>query len=122
MQLKPPVPVRRVFDATLARAVYVDWPGFKLDWEFRFGDDLSRYLQVSRGACRLHLTEHHGDCSPGARIVIDTDDVDALLRELTTRPYPRQRPSVERAPGNAKVMEGVDPFGNRVVFNQPLDA
>jgi hypothetical protein len=32
------------------------------------------------------------------------------------------RPGVDTAPWNAKVMEVIDPFGNRLCFNQPLEA
>src|SRR6185295_19052023 len=33
----------------------------------RFEPDLPLYMQVSRDRCVLHLSEHHGDCSPGRR-------------------------------------------------------
>jgi catechol 2,3-dioxygenase-like lactoylglutathione lyase family enzyme len=120
VRLEPAIPVLRVFDTTLARRFYVDWLGFTVDWVHQFGPDFPRYTQVSRGGAVLHLTEHHGDCSPGAKILVHIDDVEALHRELSGRPHPSMRPGVERAPWNAKVMEVVDPFGNRIVFNQPL--
>jgi Glyoxalase superfamily protein len=75
---------------------------------------------VSRGAAVLHLTEHYGDCSPGAKVFITTDDVEALHRELAARPNSNMRPGVEVAPWKAEVMEVIDPFGNRLCFNQPL--
>jgi hypothetical protein len=109
-----------VFDAALARRFYVDWLGFTVDWEHRFGPDFPLYMQVSRGAVILHLTEHYGDCSPGAKVLITTDDVEAMHRELSERPNPSMRPGVEVAPWNAKVMDVTDPFGNRLSFNQPL--
>jgi catechol 2,3-dioxygenase-like lactoylglutathione lyase family enzyme len=120
VRLDPPIPVLRVFDAALAKRFYVDWLGFTVDWEHRFGPDFPLYLQVSRGAVVLHLTEHYGDCSPGAKVFITTDDVEALHRELSSRPNPNMRPGVEVAPWNAKVMDVTDPFGNRLTFNQPL--
>ncbi len=120
MRLEPPIPVLRVFDAALAKRFYVDWLGFTVDWEHRFGPDFPLYMQVSRGAVILHLTEHYGDCSPGAKVFVNTDDVEALHRELSERPNPNMRPGVEVAPWNAKVMDVTDPFGNRLSFNQPL--
>jgi hypothetical protein len=120
MTLHPPIPVLRIFDAGLARRFYVDWLGFQVDWEVRTGPDGPRYLQVSRGPVVLHLPEHYGDCSPGAKVFINTDDVDALHGELATRPNPNMRPGVELAPWNARVMDVIDPFGNRLSFNQPL--
>jgi catechol 2,3-dioxygenase-like lactoylglutathione lyase family enzyme len=120
VNLLPPIPVLRVFDAALARQFYLDWLGFRLDWEHRSGPDGPRYCQVWRGPVVLHLTEHYGDCSPGAKVFIHTDDVEALHRELATRPNPNMRPGVDLAPWNAKVMEVIDPFGNRLCFTQPL--
>ena len=120
MTLQPPIPVLRVFDATLAKRCYVDWLGFRVDWEVQAGPEGPRYLQVSRGPVVLHLTEHWGDCSPGAKVFINTDDVEALQRELASRPNPNMRPGVEVAPWNAKVMDVLDPFGNHLCFNQPL--
>ena len=79
-----------------------------------------KYVQVSRAAAVLHLSEHYGDCSPGAKVLIHIDDVEALHRELSSRPNPNMRPGVELAPWNAKVMEVSDPFGNRLCFNQSL--
>lgn len=120
MTFHPPIPVLRIFDVALAKAFYVDWLGFRLDWEHQFESNTPKYLQVSREAVVIHLTEHYGDCSPGAKVFINTDDVEALHRELASRPNPNMRPSVEQAPWNAKVMEVIDPFGNRLCFNQPL--
>jgi len=121
MNLKPAIPILRIFDTGIATAFYVDWLGFKLDWTHQFGPTFPKYLQVSRDELVLHLSEHYGDGSPGAKLLIHIDDVDALHAELATRPNPRMRPGVEVAPWNARVMEVIDPFGNRLVFNQDLD-
>jgi len=121
MNLNLAVPLLRIFDLELARGFYVDWLGFKVDWEHQFEPTFPKYVQVSRDAVVLHLTEHYGDCSPGAKVLIQTADVDALHSELASRPNPRMRPGVEIAPWNAKVMEVTDPFGNRLMFHQPLE-
>jgi Glyoxalase superfamily protein len=120
MTLQPPIPVLRIFDVALAKGFYVEWLGFGIDWEVQAGPGGPRYVQVSRGPVVLHLTEHYGDCSPWAKVFINTDDVEALHRELSARPNPNMRPGVDVAPWNAKVMEVIDPFGNRLCFNQPL--
>jgi catechol 2,3-dioxygenase-like lactoylglutathione lyase family enzyme len=119
---QPPIPVLRIFDLALAKAFYVDWLGFRVAWEHRFEPDAPVYLQVTRGPLVLHLSEHYGDCSPGAKVFVNTDDVEALHRELSSRPNRSMRPGVDIAPWNAKVLEVIDPFGNRIVFNQPLPA
>jgi len=121
MNLKPAIPVLRIFDVAIAKAFYADWLGFVIDWEHQYGPTFPKYLQVSRGALVLHLSEHYGDGSPAAKLLIHTDDVDALYAELDSRPNPRMRPDIQIAPWNAKVLEIIDPFGNRLVFNQDLD-
>jgi hypothetical protein len=120
MQLEAPIPLFRIFDYTMAIAFYCDWLGFKIDWEHRFSPNAPRYLQISRDSAILHLTEHFGDGSPGAKALIHLDDIDALHAELMLRPNPNMNPSVVCAPWNAKILEVTDPFSNRICFNQTL--
>lgn len=116
MQFGPVIPILRMFDAEKARAFYVDFLGFQLDWEHRFGPDFPLYMQVSRGDARLHLSEHHGDCSPGAGVRITVGDVDALCAEVTGRTYAFARPQVEEMPWGLREMRVTDPFANRLIF------
>lgn len=120
MTLQPAYPIFRIFDLALAKRFYVEWLGFTVDWEHQFAPGMPHYLQIRRGACVLHLTEHYGDCSAGAKAFINLDDVRALHAELHSRPHPNMRPGVEEAPWGALTMEVVDPFGNRICFNQDL--
>jgi catechol 2,3-dioxygenase-like lactoylglutathione lyase family enzyme len=120
MTLQPAIPVLRMFNVDMAKAFYVDWLGFKVDWQHEYGPDFPKYLQVSRDATILHLSEHYGDCSPGAKLIIHTDDVEALHAELGSRPNPYMRPGITLADWNAKVLQVTDPFGNRLLFNQAL--
>src|SRR4028118_308802 len=48
------VPVLRIGDFGEAKAFYVDWLGFSLEWEFRFGDDFPVYAQIGRDGITLH--------------------------------------------------------------------
>jgi catechol 2,3-dioxygenase-like lactoylglutathione lyase family enzyme len=121
MKLQAPIPLFRIFDHQLARSFYLDWLGFKLDWEHQFGPTSPRYLQVSRDGLVLHLTEHYGDCTPGSKILVHLDDVMALHAELATRPNPNMNPGIETAPWGAKVLEVIDPFGNRICVNQTVE-
>src|SRR5580704_14095030 len=102
MTLQPAIPILRIFDLALAKSFYLDWLGFQLDWDHQYDSTFPHYMQVSRGAVILHLSEHYGDCSPGAKIFIHTDDVEALQAELATRPNPKMRPGIETAPWKAK--------------------
>lgn len=68
------VPIFRIFDYKKAIEFYVDWLGFKIDWEHKFEDNSPIYMQVSRDGIILHLSEHHGDCAPGSKAYITVDD------------------------------------------------
>jgi catechol 2,3-dioxygenase-like lactoylglutathione lyase family enzyme len=112
------IPILRIFDLAKAREFYLEFLGFRLDWEHRFAPDLPVYMQVSRGALVLHLSEHHGDASPGAGVLVRTHGLDELHRELTARDYRHMRPGIEPTPWGARLMEVVDPFGNRLRFHE----
>jgi uncharacterized glyoxalase superfamily protein PhnB len=109
-------PILRIFDEAKARQFYVDYLGFTVDWEHRFAPDLPLYLQIARDGCLLHLSEHHGDCCPGAALRIAVDDIDALHAELTGRAYGYARPSIEDTPWGSRELTVRDPFGNRLTF------
>jgi len=116
----PAVPILRIFDRDKAVEFYVDYLGFGLDWEHGgHADHSPLYAQVSRGRAVLHLSEHHGDASPGGAALIALDDVTALHDELLARPYDFARPGV-RDEDWGRVMVVVDPFHNRIVFHQPV--
>ena len=115
MTLSRPIPILRIFDEAKTREFYVEFLGFRVDWEHRFEPGLPLYLQVARDGCVLHLSEHHGDCSPGAALRIAVDDLEALQQELTGRQYGYARPGIQEMPWG-RDMEVRDPFGNRLVF------
>ena len=108
--------ILRIFDEAKAREFYVDFLGFKVDWEHRFEPGLPLYLQVSKDGCVLHLSEHHGDCSPGAAIRIETSELDAFHAELASKHYKYARPEIENMPWGTRDMSVKDPFGNRLTF------
>lgn len=111
-----PIPILRIFDEALAKRFYGDYLGFKIDWEHRFEPGLPLYMQVSRDACILHLSGHHGDASPGAGIRIEMADVRDFHRELSGKPFHGVRPGVEDMPYGMRDMAVMDPFGNRLIF------
>jgi uncharacterized glyoxalase superfamily protein PhnB len=117
MRLSRVTPVLRIFDPAKAREFYVDFLGFEIDWEHRFGENFPVYLQVSRGDCVLHLSEHHGDATPGSRVIVETTHVDELHRELTARNYRYLKPHIEATEWGSWVMSVTDPFGNRLTFS-----
>jgi catechol 2,3-dioxygenase-like lactoylglutathione lyase family enzyme len=112
------IPILRIFSVEKAKEFYLDYLGFTLDWEHRFGDDLPLYMQVSRAGLRLHLSEHHGDACPGSTVFVRMHGIAALHRELEAKTYRYLRPGIEHAPWNAWQLEVTDPFGNRIRFNE----
>ena len=120
MNIGSPIPLLRIFDEAKAREFYVDFLGFKVDWEHRFEPGMPLYMQVSRDGCVLHLTEHFGDASPGAAMRIGVQDIDALHAELIAKAYKHARPGIESMPWGTRDMAIADPFGNRLVFSMPL--
>jgi len=120
MKLGATTPILRIFDEAKARAFYVGFLGFQVDWEHRFEPALPLYLQVSRSGCVLHLSEHHGDCCPGAAMRIAVDDIDALHAELAARDYGYARPGIEAMPWGTRDMSVKDPFGNRLTFTTAI--
>jgi hypothetical protein len=113
------IPILRSFDETKAREFYVDFMGFTVDWEHRFADNAPLYMQVSRAAIVLHLSEHHGDCSPGGAVRIAMADVDAFSRTLREKRYKNANPGCgQLTPWGTKEVTLTDPFHNRLIFWQ----
>ncbi|HZG77083.1 MAG TPA: glyoxalase superfamily protein [Paenibacillus sp.] len=116
MEPKSIIPIFRMFDEGKAKEFYVDFLGFAVDWEHRFEADLPLYLQISKGDVKLHLSEHHGDCTPGGAVRIEISDIERFHGELLAKPYPFARPGLEQAPWGAMEIRVGDPFGNHVTF------
>lgn len=117
-QLQQAVPILRIFDLDKAREFYVDYLGFTWDWEHRFDPESPRYIQVSRDGVRLHLSEHHGDGTPGSALLVTIADARAIHEELRNRDYPMLNPGIESDPWGLTVSV-LDPFQNRITFHEP---
>lgn len=112
----PVIPILRMFDETKAREFYVDFLGFTVDFEHRFGADFPLYMQVSRAGAMLHLSEHHGDATPGSAVRIGVVDIDQLFSEIREKDYKFARPEIQEQPWGLRELIVGDPFGNRIVF------
>jgi len=112
------IPILRIFDVQKALEFYIDFLGCTIDWQHGEGEDAPRYLQISRGELRLHLSEHHGDASPGARTYLEATGLVELHAELTAKRYRYNRPGLETTPWGTRALEVTDPFGNRLTFNE----
>lgn len=112
------VPIFRIFSVEKAREFYLDFLGFKLDWEHRFEPDTPVYMQVSRGPVVLHLSEHHGDACPGSTAYVRMRGVRDYHAEISAKGYRYLRPGVESRDWTEAEMTVTDPFGNRIRFGE----
>lgn len=112
----PVTPIFRMFDLDKAREFYLDWLGFKVDWEFQRAENFPQYWQISRDAIILHLTEHHGDCTPGGKILARVKDIKTFHQELTQKDYKYAKPGIDLLEWGAWIIAVGDPFGNRIDF------
>jgi len=113
----PTCPIMRIFDEVKAREFYLGFLGMRLDWEARFTPDAPLYAQVSRAGLILHLSEHHGDATPGSTVFVATAGLRSYHAELAARPYRFYHPSIERRDWGLE-MSVTDPFGNRIRFTE----
>ena len=113
------IPILRIFDEAKAKEFYAGFLGFTIDFEHRFAPDLPLYMQVYD--CVLHLSEHHGDATPGSATRIETGDLDAFHAELVAKNYKYYRPGINEQPWG-RDMPITDPFGNRLIFTDVRSA
>lgn len=112
------VPVLRIFEKAKALEFYVDWLDFSIDWEHRFAENMPLYMQVSKAGIILHLSEHHGDASPGAKVYITCAGLREFHQQLTGKNYTYTHPALETASWGTLEMNLHDPFGNQLLFTE----
>lgn len=115
------IPILRIFDVAKAREFYLDYLGFKVDWEHRFEENTPLYMQISLGDLVLHLSEHHGDACPGSTVFVKVKGLEAYHAELAAKDYKYLRPGIGDTPWNTRCVNVIDPFGNRIRFNEYRD-
>lgn len=115
MQFTAPIPILRIFSVDKAKEFYLDFLGFTLNWEHRFGENFPLYAQVSRAGLVLHLSEHHGDATPGAAVFLPVVGIAALHAELIAKDYAYAKPGLETVDWGVQ-MQISDPFGNKLRF------
>jgi catechol 2,3-dioxygenase-like lactoylglutathione lyase family enzyme len=115
------VPIFRIFSLEKAREFYLDFLGFKVEWEHRFEPDAPVFMQVSRGGLAINLSEHHGDGTPGSIVYVYMTDVKALHRELNDKKYRHNRPGLQQQEWGMTELTVTDPFNNRITFGERTD-
>ena len=108
------IPIVKILDETKAREFYIEFLGFRVDWEARSEGPL--YMQISKDECVLQLTEHDGDCNLGVAIQIVETEIDKYVQELNSKDYEYPKLRTIEQPWGSNDMVLIDPFGNRLVL------
>lgn len=94
---------------------------FSISFEHRFEDDFPLYMGITKGSWVLHLTEHHGDGSPGSAVRLEMEGVKAFQQHLIAKKYKYARPGATKTEWGSLEMTISDPFGNRLTFYETLE-
>lgn len=119
IQFDVPCPILRIFDEDKAKEYYIDFLGFKVDWEHKFGDNFPLYCQISRGPIVIHLSEHHGDSSPGSGLFLKMKGLKKFCEELLEKEYKNAKPEMTKQPWGHE-MKMADPFNNTIRFSEQI--
>lgn len=114
--------VLRIFDYSKVIEFYINWLEFKVDWEDK-SNELPIYIQISLNNIILHLSENHGDSCPGSKVFIQNfKDLKSYHKKLIDKNYKYNKPGLEVPFYNNKAieMEVIDPFGNKIIFNENI--
>jgi uncharacterized glyoxalase superfamily protein PhnB len=118
MTVQKTIPILRIFDYQKAIEFYKDWLGFEIVWEHTFEKDFPVYMEVQKDGLTLHLSEHHGDATPGASVFIWCTGLKAYHQQLIYQQYKYNRPGMEETFYGSWAVNVTDPFGNRISFNE----
>nr|WP_199157224.1 glyoxalase superfamily protein [Pedobacter sp. ASV2] len=113
-------PILRIFDYNKAIEFYVNWLGFKIDWEHHFEENTPVYMQISLGGIELHLSEHHGDGTPGTHVHINCVGLKEFHKSIINKKYKYNRPGLEKTFYETWCVTVTDPFNNQISFNEEL--
>ena len=118
------IPVLRMLDEQAARAFYVDYLGFEIEWEHRFHEtpDSPLYMQLRLAEAVIHLNGHAGPEDPPAEVRIPVQGIEAFCDHLRARAGERPKPVVvdPRGAGRNTDLNLDDPSGNTLTFWEPL--
>ena len=121
IEFKKVVPTFRIFSLEKAREFYIDFLGFKVDFEHRFDADAPLFMQISRAGLTINLSEHHGDGTPGSVFYVYMAGIREWQRELSEKKYSYNRPGLTEQEWGMLEFYVTDPFNNRITFGEPIE-
>ena len=120
MIVEKTIPVLRIFDYLKAIEFYIAWLEFEVMSEHVFEEGMPKYIEIAREGVALHLSEHHGDATTGARVFLVCSGLKEYHKMLIDKKYKNNRPGLEKTFYNSWQVEVIDPFGNRLSFNEKI--
>lgn len=118
MEFTQITPIFRIFDEVRAREFYLGFLEFEIEFEHRFAENMPLYMGVKLGNFILHLSEHSGDGTPGSAVYTEMEDLMTYYEKLAAKDYKYYKPGVCESGFGTIEMSIVDPFHNRLSFNQ----
>ena len=119
------IPVLRMSEEAAAKAFYVDFLGFEIEWEHRFENspESPLYMQIRLGQAVIQLNGHAKPYTPPAEVRTLVRGVQAFCNHLRSIESKFPKPSVvdPRYSGKNTDMNLIDPFENYLVFWEPGD-
>ena len=117
-EVRSSIPVLRMFDEAQAKAFYLDYLGFEIDWESRFSPTAPLYMQIHLGDAILHLNGHAKEDAPIAEVNIPILGLQNYCDYLIAKgaSYPKPIAVDPRYQGRNTDLNLYDPFGNYLVF------
>jgi hypothetical protein len=117
-EIRSAIPVLRMFDEAKAKAFYLDYLGFEIDWESRFSATAPLYLQIHLGDAILHLNGHATQDAPISEVNIPVLGLQKYCDYLIAKgaDYPKPVAVDPRYVGRNTDVNICDPFGNWLVF------
>src|SRR4051812_22753865 len=109
IEFNPGIPIFRIYSLAKRGAFYVDFLGCEVDWGHRFARGAPVYKQVSRGEPKLHLSEGHGDGTPGTVAYVLMSRLEEIHRELIEKKYRHNPPGLEKQDWGLE-MTVIEPF------------
>ncbi len=114
------IPIFRIFDIEKTDSFYIEYLGFKMDWKHQYAENMPFYFQVSLNNAVLHLSEHHGDASPGSAIRIKIKGLKSYHSLLIEKGYPYAKPAVEKTPWDTNELTVIALSQIRLYFMKKL--
>ena len=115
------IPILRIFDYKKAIEFYIDWLGFKINWNHTFDDNTPIYLEIEKDGLIIHLSEHHGDGTPGTNVFVWCNGVEDFHQEIINKRYKYNNPGLEKIFYGSLAVKVIDPFHNQIIFNEKID-